>query len=294
MTSRSIQIGFLGAVTLCLLRIGIGWHFFQEGAKKFQGNSFTAQYFLEQATGPWSDYFQSWIPDRFGIERLDSSQTIDRWTAYHDRMVKHYQLDTKKSLAVLDNQTKQLAWFHAVNREDIEEYLLELSRYQAARDDKLRDVQFQKDRMAKKGAELKGKVSPWLGTLKKMDTGLEDGLYALVKDNSGGRKYRLDQSAYLPVLNTTVKYVVIVVGILLMLGLFTRLACLAGAVFLLSVMATQPPWVDGAQLTHFYYQYVEVLALAVVAVLRAGYFGGLDYILRGIWNNRRKNSLVER
>ncbi|MDA0659992.1 MAG: DoxX family protein [Planctomycetota bacterium] len=294
MSSRSIRIGFLGAATLCLLRVGIGWHFFQEGAKKFQGDSFTAQYFLEQATGPWSDYFQSWIPDRFGVERLDSSQTIVRWAAYHDRMVKHYQLDAKQAQAVLENQKKQLAWFHAVNADDIQEYLLELSRYQAARIDRVRDVQFQKDRIAKKSAELKGQVSPWLGTLKKMDAGLEDGLYALVPNATGGRKYRIDQTAYLPVLNTTVKYVVIVVGILLILGLFTRVACLAGAAFLLSVMATQPPWIDGAVLTHFYYQYVEVLALAVVAVFRAGYFGGLDYILRGIWNYRRENSLVER
>jgi uncharacterized membrane protein YphA (DoxX/SURF4 family) len=36
------------------------------------------------------------------------------------------------------------------------------------------------------------------------------------------------------------------VGICLLAGFFTRLAAVAGALFLLSVIASQPPWVTGA------------------------------------------------
>ena len=50
------QIGTFALVSLLLLRLGIGWHFFKEGAKKFQGESFTSVYFLQTAKGPLADF----------------------------------------------------------------------------------------------------------------------------------------------------------------------------------------------------------------------------------------------
>jgi len=293
MSSRSIQIGVLGAVALCLLRLGIGWHFFKEGAKKFQGTDFTAQYFLEQSTGPWSDYFQSWIPDRYGLERLDLTQTLTRWDTFVQRMVDHFGLDQKQAQRVAGQHRAQLQEFHEHNREYLDEYRLEMGRYLAARQENIRDVHFQKTRLTQRSAELKGKLAPWLATLKRIDRRFEDALYALAGEGVTRRPYTLEQSAYLPVLNAGVKYVVIVVGILLMLGLLTRSAAIVGMVFLASVMATQPPWVEGAQLMHFYYQFVEVLALAVLAACGAGHFGGLDYIVRSALNRRRVAANLE-
>lgn len=66
-----------------------------------------------------------------------------------------------------------------------------------------------------------------------------------------------------------------IVGVLLIVGLFTRLASLAGAGFLFSVVMTQPFWVPTAEPT--YYQWVELTALLVLFSLRAGTIGGLDY-----------------
>jgi len=37
----------LGVISLVALRLGVGWHFFKEGAAKFDGDRFTAKYFLE-------------------------------------------------------------------------------------------------------------------------------------------------------------------------------------------------------------------------------------------------------
>jgi hypothetical protein len=47
-------------------------------------------------------------------------------------------------------------------------------------------------------------------------------------------------------------------------------------------MSTQPPWVPGAETTYVYYQLVEVLALVVLIAMAAGYYGGLDYVIRGL------------
>ena len=47
-------------------------------------------------------------------------------------------------------------------------------------------------------------------------------------------------------MNWIVTILTIGVGVCLLLGFFTRLASLAGALFLLGVIATQPPWVADA------------------------------------------------
>jgi uncharacterized membrane protein YphA (DoxX/SURF4 family) len=73
------------------------------------------------------------------------------------------------------------------------------------------------------------------------------------------------------------------VGVLLVLGLFTRVAALGGAAFLLSVIATQPPWIAAAADTN--YQIVLLLGLLVCAAIGAGRWGGLDFFLGLLWNN---------
>jgi len=67
------------------------------------------------------------------------------------------------------------------------------------------------------------------------------------------------------------------VGACLVVGLFTRLAALAGALFLLSIICTQPPWAAGTVDT--YNQVVEMLALLVIATTTVGRWGGLDYFV---------------
>lgn len=68
-----------------------------------------------------------------------------------------------------------------------------------------------------------------------------------------------------------------IIGGLLIVGLFSRLASLAAASFLFSVVMTQPPWIPGTTPTYFYV--IELVALLVIATTSAGRFGGLDYFL---------------
>ncbi|QEG23131.1 TQO small subunit DoxD [Mariniblastus fucicola] len=75
--------------------------------------------------------------------------------------------------------------------------------------------------------------------------------------------------------NKVIPWFDITVGVLLILGLFTRWASLAAAAFLFSVLLTQPFWVPGAAPTH--YQAIEMFACLVLFATSAGRFGGLDY-----------------
>ena len=80
----------------------------------------------------------------------------------------------------------------------------------------------------------------------------------------------------------------VTVGVLLLLGLFTRLAAGAAGLFLASVLATQPPWIAGSAFDPLYL--IEFTGCIVLFVAAAGRFGGLDFFLHQFLQ-RRKNSL---
>lgn len=79
-------------------------------------------------------------------------------------------------------------------------------------------------------------------------------------------------------INTIVPYFDLTVGILLLLGLFSRITSLAAACFLLGIIVTQPLWVPGHD-PKIIWNLVEFGALLVMSATVAGRFGGLDYFL---------------
>jgi thiosulfate dehydrogenase (quinone) large subunit len=87
------------------------------------------------------------------------------------------------------------------------------------------------------------------------------------------------------------------VGACLILGLFTRLASLAGIAFLLMIYLAAPPWIgyfyaipsEGSYLI-VNKNLVEVAALAVIMLTGSGRFAGVDRILHGLF--RRKPRLA--
>lgn len=81
----------------------------------------------------------------------------------------------------------------------------------------------------------------------------------------------------LKIINKVIPWFDTIVGVLLILGLFTRLASGAAAIFLISVVLTQPFWIPGTQPTYFYW--IELAALLVIFATCAGRMGGLDFFL---------------
>jgi len=84
-----------------------------------------------------------------------------------------------------------------------------------------------------------------------------------------------------------------VVGVLLMLGLFTRLASLAGIAFILMFYLSTPPFIgyfysvptEGSYLI-VNKNLVELCALIVIFTTGSGRFAGLDRILHGLFARR--------
>jgi uncharacterized membrane protein YphA (DoxX/SURF4 family) len=85
------------------------------------------------------------------------------------------------------------------------------------------------------------------------------------------------ESAKLHKIDTAVSWLVLGVGACLIVGLFTRLAAVAGAAFLLSVICSQPPWI--AESVPTYSHVIECLALLALATTAVGRWGGLDYFI---------------
>jgi len=75
-----------------------------------------------------------------------------------------------------------------------------------------------------------------------------------------------------------VSWSLVTIGACLVVGLLTKFNAAGGALFLASVIASQPFWVPGAQAT--YNQWVELAALLAIAALPIGGWSGLDFFLK--------------
>ena len=95
--------------------------------------------------------------------------------------------------------------------------------------------------------------------------------------------------------NLITMYGLTVVGVLLMLGLFTRLAAIGGIAFILLFYLCNPPFVgyfysiptEGTYLV-VNKNLVELCALAVVLLTRSGLAAGLDRIVHGLLSGRTR------
>lgn len=267
-----------------VLRVVIGWHFFKEGSKKIVSGDFSSTAFLRSAKGPFAENFRGLAHDLHGHQRFDGDYIKERGKKYHDLAVSRYNLNAdgkKVAETLLDSYYGRIDYYLGENEEEIQEYFLEVDRYEQDRQNSSkRGIPYYEDRLAKKDSELYGKLNKWTRPLARFEVDFVDDLNRIGQELSTANK---------PLVRTTnpaqgrtdmiVTWVVFLTGVLLIVGLGTRLAALAGAGFLLQVMASQWPGSYGADAV--YYQSVEFVALLLLAAVGAGRFAGLDFI---VWN----------
>ncbi len=90
-------------------------------------------------------------------------------------------------------------------------------------------------------------------------------------------------------LDFAVTWALTLIGLCLILGFCTRLAAIGGGCFLISVLMTQPPWPTIFPAVHpevghamiVDKNFVEMVAIFMLATLPVGRWGGLDYF---VWN----------
>ncbi len=202
----------------------------------------------------------------------------------------------KQAEGVFQKYERYLADCLAEDALAIEAYQHEIFRLEEAKQTPgFDEVPFQIARVADQQAAVDRTPGKWVAQVKVLGEGYADELHGLLsvaeQDSPLGARVQSavtnPETRRLDRMNVLVTCVVTGVGICLLMGLFTRVAAIVGALFLLSVMATQPPWVPGAATLVFYYQLVEFAALLFLAAVGAGRWAGLDFIIQGLWSIRR-------
>ena len=177
------------------------------------------------------------------------------------------------------------------NTEDIVAYFDALDRFEKD-PERNEQASFQKQRRWDRMMELRQEADKWIKDLEGQEKAFQHSLYALRDEQQ--QKMGLVPPSWNPFrwdrmeqINFAVTYGLTAIGLCLMLGFFTPFAALGGAAFMCFVVATQPafpgiyppdPHVVGHALL-VNKDFVEMVALLVVAATAAGRWGGLDYFL---------------
>ena len=289
--TKTYRIGTLTVVALVALRIVIGWHFYREGADKIAEGDWTSAQFMVIAKGPLTPFYHWLVWDLDGRARLDKEATLESWDQFRQRVIDHYRFDeeqAEQAQQVFETRRDQYEWFFDVYGEEIAMYLKGLDRRTAnRRDPAKRQVPSLRQQSELIEWEMRREVQPWLREIDELRQNYERDLLAIATPEQARR--RRTPSIPLPgrhlmdtnFIDVFVPYFDIVVGALLIFGLCTRLAALAGAGFLVGIVLTQWPWAPGALPVH--YQVIELFALLVIAAVGAGRFAGLDYFCNLLW-----------
>lgn len=273
-------------IALVALRIGIGIHFYREGAAKFRDPKPYSAVFLSSAKGWLAPTFHNMVWDADGIARLDRDQTTRIWDEFHVRAGQRYGFDDsqkKKAQATFKSRVAQLNWFMKDRADEIGEYLNGLERRTKNQADQARtevtSLRGQLARMDGEMANLKRELVPPLDQLWRS---YERDINALATDEQRRRGHQaipkpsrraIDSES----IDGMIRYFDIGIGVLLILGLFTRPTAIVGACFLGSVIASQWPGSTGA--FPVWPQFIEMLGLVVLAAIGAGQIAGLDRFL---------------
>lgn len=304
-------------IAVVALRLATGWHFFNEGVKKLDP-SFTSQWFLRSAKGPLVPVFKEIVAGPHGALKLLGSPRerdsvpadeadAESWGAWADQIEENWTRGLERVSGLSSEQRETAGKLTADAIETFRVYLsnekdaISDLRHEAWRVEQWRGEAssdgyppYLAERIAAKEQEVWSGMQGWFAAVNEAEASLVEGVAAIAGD-AGPTGIRRVESAFaerstLRSIDRLVAAVVLGSGVCLFLGLLTPVAAVVAAGFLLSVMATQPPWVAGADTTYFFYQLVEVVALLLLAVAGAGRWAGLDRLLFGRATTRVDNT----
>jgi uncharacterized membrane protein YphA (DoxX/SURF4 family) len=272
---------------LIALRVGIGFHFFTEGADKMHTPGWTSAGFLGSAKGRFADSFHNMVWDADGLARLDAEETKSLWDHFRERVVRIYAFDesqAKQAEAVFTRRLRQLESHFANYERDIEEYRLGIARRDAYHQQQDRvQVASLSGQLGSIESELSSKRRELIGPIDKMWEGYEAELNSLATAEQLRRgPLELDRPGRRTLDSRTIDKIIpcfdLTLGLLLMLGLFTRTAATVAGLFLCSVLVSQWPGAPGA--VPVWPQLIEALALFVIAATASGRVAGVDFFVR--------------
>lgn len=289
------RLSVFGMLAIVLLRVGVGWHFYMEGASKVRKGDFHSEGFLTGAEGPLAGEFHNMIWDYDGHVRLNREGLKKLFSQAAEDAKQHFQLTDAQSKPVdkLRNSfLEKIDETFAEGYDDVEKYWINVKRLDdRAHDEVWHEVASLNGQMRKVEKDSRAAVAD---TLKTVDALWDQ--YELRLNGMANREqfaaagyFHFDRPGEGVVTTRLVDRIIpifdMAVGILLMIGLLTPLAAGAGALFLLSVVLSQTPGYPGTQPTYF--QAVEALALLTLMATDAGRYAGLDFIPWAWWHRAK-------
>lgn len=290
------RLGFFGILAIVALRIGVGWHFYMEGVNKVRSGDFESTGFLKAAKGPLADSFQQLIWDHDGKVRLNQVRVKELFATAAKQAEKHFGLTSEQVADVNKLRVRYhelLDGVYEEAREDVFKYVNSVDRVKKMHSEAMwNEVASLRGQKEKVEAERSKSVQSTLMSVDAIWNQFErrlNGIATPTQRQAAGT-YSFARPGELP-LNTRIVDQILPlfdmsIGIMLMLGLLTRLAAGLAAAFLLSVVLSQMPGFPGTQPTYF--QAVECLSLVVLMATGAGRFAGLDFIPWAWWNRASK------
>jgi uncharacterized membrane protein YphA (DoxX/SURF4 family) len=336
---RRYYPGFFGALFLILLRTAIGWHFFYEGVYKisttpgqrdsYAGRAlswllpaprdkdkeveppFSAEGYLRNATGPMASKFRGMVPDVNSLAKLERdanglpSRLKAGWKGDLDRISRHFAFlsdQTTASEKELANKSAEIdEWFlKPENALRIKKYYRDL-RHVLDVEESPESLPYQRTLAYKQRQDVDKDRRALVNEIDTYSLSLRDAWLRLATPEqvkaSGEYKPGMTQVDWV---NLSTMWGLALVGLCLMLGLFTPLAALGGAAYLLMFYLSMPPWpglpVGKAAEGHYLYvnkNMIELIACLALASTPNGLWLGLDALLFGKRARRREFAAQE-
>ena len=291
LAATRFRLTWAAVLSLIALRVVIGWHFYKEGVSKLQGAPVSSGALFGTAKGPLASWYRAPVYDPYGQFRLDLKKTEEAWARYRNDLIRRVGSNKKAAdrlKKVEAAHRRQLRAFFDEIDPDLEQHLKNVERLLAyQRDLARREVPGLRKQIATIEGEVQKKATPWLAEIDEIWNDFESEMqrvFAEATGHSAPALPRLGRRWYdTETIDRIVPYFDTVVGVMLVLGLGTRLAAWLGALFLATIVASQWPGTPGAVPT--YYQTVECLSLVTLATVGAGRFGAVDVLVSHLWRN---------
>lgn len=240
-----------------------------------------------------------------GQVRVVSPAYREAWERARDDFIRYYGMDEKQAKAAQDTCQRFVTGMETyleTNKSGILAYFDSLKRFEnEEKASPNNGAHFQRERLWERQQKLRAEVAGWLSQIDAMGEAYKLALWDLLNEEQkakGMLKVPLCETQRLPIpvpfvatrselLNVVVTYSLTAIGLCLILGFFTRLANLGGAMFLAFVVMTQWPWPTVVPKTpeivgHALFvdkNFVEMMAMLALAALPVGRWAGLDYFL---------------
>jgi uncharacterized membrane protein YphA (DoxX/SURF4 family) len=293
--------------------------FYEGVWKITNSDKFSATPFLTMSKGPFAPLFYAMVPDLDGRVRLATGPAetkegqekgyvtspvyLEAWKQTRDKFAAQCKLSDEQAKAVEDKFKQyemSLEEFMTNNEEDITAHFAALDRFIARKKSGVNNAAHEKKRIWDEQMKLRGEADGWMSDLDGMGAEMCLAFYNVLdaEQQRAGIPSVVTAPEKMPLpvpfvksrthfLDLSVTYALSAIGLCLLLGFCNRLACLGGGAFLISVLMTQPPWpqiyppapgvVGHALIVDK--NFVEMVAIFMLAALPVGRWAGLDHFL---------------